>query len=728
MTVGQMAKSLGRARNGCAVVLVCIVAASGGRVFDSTQWSVTYAVIGGLSALAAICVGRARPLPVEIATCLIVGVAGTVASVWWAEGRVPQDLMSAAFRGGGEALALPWPSPVAPIPAGFLGLLVAICGAVTGRTAARDHLGSPILLAPFATFSLLAMFAAPALPSGLQCGAALLVSFGLLALSERLRKERSIESATLVGGSVSSVSTEKAAARLGAQQFSSAPRQIVGLVALVMVVLLPVLLQGVIAEGTRVDVRDRSRGTPVARFEGSPLALSRQLRELSPERLMFEASSSSVRRWRLAVMDRYDGVTWMPTGPVRLTRSISAAAQRRAGLTDTEVSVTIAKLQGHWLPTPSVVTVDLSRPAETDEAVSHLRAPNLIREGDRYTVASRPEQASGVSGAAAIADRDPAFMADMNGFSIPSAIRDLAAQIANSEPTDDLKAQRIGQYLQQNYALDPEAPEGHSALMLSVFLFETKRGSAEQFVAAYALLATAAGLPVRLVAGFETEGGRSVTSSQATAWPEVAFSGGRWAKIDVVPAEDSTQQQSPPPEVASKQLDVPVPPPTTAPEITSKSDRKDPDLVADTWSTFDTAAAMTGAGLLLLLAMLAGIIRYKQYRRRRLLRNESNRERILGASRVAGFLLADHRVKIGQSVTDLERAKLVQNTFAVGSAIAALGKLATRARFSPHEVSEAEATEAIVHLGAFEAELRPQARIQRLRVATSLRSFRSRVF
>ena len=54
MTVGQMAKSLGRARNGCAVVLVCIVAASGGRVFDSTQWSVTYAVIGGLSALAAI--------------------------------------------------------------------------------------------------------------------------------------------------------------------------------------------------------------------------------------------------------------------------------------------------------------------------------------------------------------------------------------------------------------------------------------------------------------------------------------------------------------------------------------------------------------------------------------------------------------------------------------------------------------------------------------------------
>ena len=79
-------------------------------------------------------------------------------------------------------------------------------------------------------------------------------------------------------------------------------------------------------------------------------------------------------------------------------------------------------------------------------------------------------------------------------------------------------------------------------------------------------------------------------------------------------------------------------------------------------------------------------------------------------------------------MTDLERAKLVQNTFAVGSAIAALGKLATRARFSPHEVSEAEATEAIVHLGAFEAELRPQARIQRLRVATSLRSFRSRVF
>ena len=93
-------------------------------------------------------------------------------------------------------------------------------------------------------------------------------------------------------------------------------------------------------------------------------------------------------------------------------------------------------------------------------------------------------------------------------------------------------------------------PSGHSVGHLRCFLLSAdrcaRRGSTEQFVAAFAVLARAAGLPTRVVVGFTGAGSATagtpvdVTAHAATAWPEVRFAGVGWVAFDPLPDPDVT--------------------------------------------------------------------------------------------------------------------------------------------------------------------------------------------
>jgi transglutaminase-like putative cysteine protease len=85
------------------------------------------------------------------------------------------------------------------------------------------------------------------------------------------------------------------------------------------------------------------------------------------------------------------------------------------------------------------------------------------------------------------------------------------------------------------YTLDPPILGQHS---VDEFLFESKLGFCEHFASAFAFLMRAAGLPARVVTGYQ--GGElnpidrvfTVRQSEAHAWTEVYFAGRGWVRVD----------------------------------------------------------------------------------------------------------------------------------------------------------------------------------------------------
>ena len=132
------------------------------------------------------------------------------------------------------------------------------------------------------------------------------------------------------------------------------------------------------------------------------------------------------------------------------------------------------------------------------------------------------------------------------------------------------QALRISTYLRERYRLVSDSPAGHSLTVLQLFLERTKTGRDEQFVAAFGVLAAAAGLPVRISLGFDTEvdpdGGTVARSDDVLAWPEIEFADVGWVPFNPIPeGEDSsatTGGQAVAP-ISERPDDVPptVPPP-----------------------------------------------------------------------------------------------------------------------------------------------------------------------
>lgn len=86
------------------------------------------------------------------------------------------------------------------------------------------------------------------------------------------------------------------------------------------------------------------------------------------------------------------------------------------------------------------------------------------------------------------------------------------------------------------YNLDPPSPAGHDRT--DFFLFEGKQGYCQDFSSAFVVLARSAGLPARVVVGYQGADYNSygkfwlVRRSNAHAWAEVWLSGSGWIRVD----------------------------------------------------------------------------------------------------------------------------------------------------------------------------------------------------
>ncbi len=229
--------------------------------------------------------------------------------------------------------------------------------------------------------------------------------------------------------------------------------------------------------------------------------------------------------WRGIVFQNFNGFTWQPV-PVEARRG------RRVGGKETVAYTVILEPHGQ----PYLFALDLPVEVEAVAGAAFMtdhtiRAPWPIRQRFPYRARS------------SLADRrdaqraPPAVYLQLPRNRNPGAV-ELAARWRrdHSQPGSIVAAALA--YFQDNgfqYTLRPD-PLGINAV--DDFLFVSRKGFCEHFASAFAVLMRAAGIPARLVGGYQggqwnhVGGFLTVRHSDAHVWCEVWLSGRGWLRVD----------------------------------------------------------------------------------------------------------------------------------------------------------------------------------------------------
>jgi transglutaminase-like putative cysteine protease len=245
-------------------------------------------------------------------------------------------------------------------------------------------------------------------------------------------------------------------------------------------------------------------------------------------RAEFEGDSppQALRYWRGPVLWDFDGRTWT-IGPTFL----ASFTPPDGGRATYRYEVVLEPHNRHWLfaletaaSLPSVARMSFD---------GQLISSNPVRARMRYELTSviapqvhEAERAGSVRRAL----RLPA------GFN-PRALEIAAQWRAASADDAEVVARGIA-FLQRGgftYTLEPPLLGEHS---VDEFLFSTKQGFCEHFASAFVFLMRAAGVPARVVTGYQ--GGElnafdsiiTVRQSDAHAWTEVLLPGRGWVRVD----------------------------------------------------------------------------------------------------------------------------------------------------------------------------------------------------
>ena len=230
--------------------------------------------------------------------------------------------------------------------------------------------------------------------------------------------------------------------------------------------------------------------------------------------------------WRGPVLPHYNGLRWSQVPRKPLRKMVLGTSGPPVGYT-----VTLEPNGKHWLlaldiPTrlvaDSVLTGDyqlINKKKVNDllryEMESRLGAEFASNEAEDYlaTATSYPEQ----------------FNPETVAFG-----KSLAARF---DSTEDIVNEVLKMFRQEPffYTLNPPALGDH---VVDEFLFGTRRGFCEHYAGSFALLMRAAGIPARIVTGYQ--GGEFnnvgnyliVRQSDAHAWTEVWISDRGWVRVD----------------------------------------------------------------------------------------------------------------------------------------------------------------------------------------------------
>ena len=232
------------------------------------------------------------------------------------------------------------------------------------------------------------------------------------------------------------------------------------------------------------------------------------------------------RYWRGPVLWDFDGRTWSSG----VLYGVNFAPPPATGTTF-RYSVVLEPHNRYWLF--ALETAASLPPASRMNYDGQILASAPVRSRLRYDMVS-------VTGAVSQPEESRALLA--RALRLPSAYNPRAIALAHEwraaggSDTDVLA--RAVSFLRNGrfaYTLEPP-PLGRDTV--DEFLFDTKAGFCEHFASAFAVLMRAAGIPARVVTGYQ--GGEpnpvdhilTVRQSDAHAWTEVFLAGRGWTRVD----------------------------------------------------------------------------------------------------------------------------------------------------------------------------------------------------
>ncbi len=250
------------------------------------------------------------------------------------------------------------------------------------------------------------------------------------------------------------------------------------------------------------------------------------------------------RYWRGPVFTRFDGTTWSGSSQQSVSHRIGVSPQYQASGEASVYTVTLEPHQQRWL-----FALDL--PAEIP--------PNSYLTNDYEIIANQPVQ--------------QLFRYTMRSFThyqlarndspdistylqLPANVgmraRELAQQLRRKAADNSGFAQAVLDYIIEQPFYYTRQPPLLLDDPVDEFLFDSRRGFCEHFASAFVFLMRAAGVPARVVTGYQ--GGEMnpqsdyfiVRQSDAHAWTEVWLSGEGWRRVDptaVIPPRRIENQQ-----------------------------------------------------------------------------------------------------------------------------------------------------------------------------------------
>lgn len=230
--------------------------------------------------------------------------------------------------------------------------------------------------------------------------------------------------------------------------------------------------------------------------------------------------------WRGPVLTFFDGITWRP-----------APSAPVAGLPYAPAGPAFAyeiTLEPHNKPWLFALELPGRIPAGgTMTSDYRIISKSPVRARLRYEMQSYPQARGGQTESPLVLKRSLALPADANPRTRAAAEGWRKAQ---REP-EAIVAAAIDFFREQRleYTLTPPLLAGHA---VDGFLFETRQGFCEHFSGAFVFALRAAGVPARVVTGYQggetnpIDGYMTVRQSDAHAWAEAWIEGKGWMRID----------------------------------------------------------------------------------------------------------------------------------------------------------------------------------------------------
>jgi transglutaminase-like putative cysteine protease len=421
------------------------------------------------------------------------------------------------------------------------------------------------------------------------------------------------------------------------------------------------------------------------------VGLKSQLRE-QPSRTLFTVQVSgpaTIDRVRTAALDRYDGALWTSDDSFLVAGRTLPADPNLDRPQLVHARVSIEDLTGPYLPVVGwpvqVGASGLGFSARSGVLVTH--GPDVHGLSYDLVGAVAPDDTglrSAVPNLAGDGTRDTQLPPGL-----PVELDAKAKELTGQASTPYAKLLAIRDYLRKlPYSLDARPGHSYDALRR---LFDTNSqdrvGYAEQFAAAFAVLARDQGFPTRVAVGYllrpqaRVGDTYTVTTADAHAWAEVDMTGYGWVTFD--PTDFTTRPDKGPiePTAAPGASDRPGDPKNPGSQLTVV-----PDLSAGP-GTGQRILTGTLIGLialvLLVLLLVVGILLAKFVRRRRH-RSGSGAQRIIGAWRDSADRLVERGIAVPRSLTAIEAARHAQDELGESAgAVAVLAPIVTQAVFFP---------------------------------------------